>query len=170
MLHRLLPAWLHIAALRIAHPVRLRWWRLTGVTVRGCRVLVQDPAGRVLLIRHSYGSGNWMLPGGGVDRGETPLAAAMREVREETACRLDRVLAIGMVDHRPQERNHEVHLVAGWTDDAPQADGREIVEAAFFALDALPDRLSSPLASLLPDYVTRATVARPADQALPLHP
>lgn len=41
---------------------------------------------QVLLVRINYGKfkGSWILPGGRVDPGEHPAAAAVREVREET--------------------------------------------------------------------------------------
>ncbi|MBO0851081.1 MAG: NUDIX hydrolase, partial [Pseudonocardia sp.] len=38
--------------------------------------------GRVLLVRKTYGN-RWDIPGGYVDRGESPRAACRREVREE---------------------------------------------------------------------------------------
>lgn len=52
----------------------------------GGRVLVIDPARRVLLIheRIDDGSTHWLTPGGGVEPGETPREAAVREVVEET--------------------------------------------------------------------------------------
>ncbi len=87
MLH-LIPAPLHRLALKLAHAVRRRWWRLFQVQLEGCRVLAIDGAGRVLLICHSYGSGQWLLPGGGIARGEAPLAAAQRELAEETGLSL----------------------------------------------------------------------------------
>ncbi|MGW2678367.1 NUDIX domain-containing protein [Streptomyces sp. NPDC001436] len=68
-------------------------------------VLFTDGAGRVLLVRPGYGEpGRWLLPGGGIDSdlGETPRAAAAREVREEIG--LDRapgrLLAVNW-SHRP---------------------------------------------------------------------
>lgn len=48
-----------------------------GAVVRGRSVLFVRRAS-------SYGRGNWQIPGGFVDRGETLDAAVIREVREET--------------------------------------------------------------------------------------
>jgi 8-oxo-dGTP pyrophosphatase MutT (NUDIX family) len=56
---------------------------------KAARVVVLDPDGRVLLLHASDPAdatkGDWWeIPGGGVDRGESVEAAAVREVREET--------------------------------------------------------------------------------------
>jgi len=48
----------------------------------GVHALIVDADGNVLLARHSYMKG-WSLPGGGVGRGEPPLMALRRELREE---------------------------------------------------------------------------------------
>jgi 8-oxo-dGTP pyrophosphatase MutT (NUDIX family) len=55
-------------------------WRPTA------RILVADPEGRVLLFsaREADGESWWFTPGGGVNRGETVRAAAVRELLEET--------------------------------------------------------------------------------------
>ena len=55
---------------------------------RSARVMVFDPAGRVLLIRcvvmRAVGDFQfWLTPGGEIEAGETPLEAARRELREE---------------------------------------------------------------------------------------
>ncbi|RNM13091.1 (deoxy)nucleoside triphosphate pyrophosphohydrolase [Nocardioides pocheonensis] len=47
--------------------------------------------GRVLAARRSYpaeSAGRWELPGGKVDRGETPAEGAEREILEELGCRI----------------------------------------------------------------------------------
>ena len=63
--------------------------------VEGANVLATDADGRVLVVRPTY-IREWMLPGGRVERGETPHAAAIRETREETGLdvALDRLLLI----------------------------------------------------------------------------
>lgn len=51
------------------------------------RVLCLDPAGRVLLLRWRDPADDaifWEPPGGGLEPGESPLAAARRELHEET--------------------------------------------------------------------------------------
>lgn len=44
---------------------------------------------RELLLCHVTGQNHWDLPKGGIDTGETPLQAALRETREECGWRLD---------------------------------------------------------------------------------
>jgi ADP-ribose pyrophosphatase YjhB (NUDIX family) len=51
--------------------------------VVGSSAVVADSDGRILLQRRSD-SGNWALPGGTMDIGETLAECAVREVREET--------------------------------------------------------------------------------------
>lgn len=55
---------------------------LWSPSVFGVAGAVFDEGGRVLLVRQRYMTG-WRLPGGGVDRGEPPQAAILRELREE---------------------------------------------------------------------------------------
>lgn len=154
MLH-LIPARLHRSALRLAHALRKRWWRLRKPRLRGCRVLALDGEGRVLLVRHAYGSGKWMTPGGGLGRRETPVAGACRELREETGCVLIDAVDLALAEEPLHGATNAVHVVAGRTVDVPRADGREIVEAAFFAIDALPGDMPPPLRAALPGWVGR---------------
>ncbi len=155
MLH-LIPAPIHRAALRLAHALRRRWWRLAKIKLNGCRIFAFDAEGRVLLIRHSYGSGNWMLPGGGIDRGEEPLAAALRELQEECGCELKQARVFGVAEEPLYGTINRVHLVAGLAKGIPRGDGREVIELGFFSSDKLPQPLSPTLAARFEEWLEPA--------------
>jgi ADP-ribose pyrophosphatase YjhB (NUDIX family) len=55
-------------------------------------VLIVGPSERLLLIRTHKWQDRWGVPGGKVDYGETLVAAARREVREETGLELGRIV------------------------------------------------------------------------------
>ena len=156
----LIPAPLHRLALRVAHAVRRRWWRIAQVELNGCRILALDPSGRVLLVRHSYGSGNWMLPGGGIGRGEDPLAAAFRELSEETGCTLREARIVGVSEEALYGTVNRVHMVSGVAQGIPRGDGREVIELGFFDAAALPERTSPVLAAALPAWLSAARDAK----------
>jgi ADP-ribose pyrophosphatase YjhB (NUDIX family) len=61
----------------------------------GSSAVVVDGEGRVLLQRRSD-SGNWALPGGAMDIGETFAESVVREVKEETGfeVRIERIVGI----------------------------------------------------------------------------
>lgn len=65
-----------------------------SLVVGGSAVVVDDE-GRILLQRRSD-SGNWALPGGAMDIGETLAESVVREVREETGfdVRIERIVGI----------------------------------------------------------------------------
>ncbi|MFB6807715.1 NUDIX domain-containing protein [Streptomyces sp. NPDC056387] len=73
--------------------------------ITAASVLFTDAVGRILLVEPAYGRpGRWNLPGGGIDSdlGETPRAAARREVREEIGLDLEpgRLLGVNWA-HKP---------------------------------------------------------------------
>jgi 8-oxo-dGTP pyrophosphatase MutT (NUDIX family) len=134
------------------------WW--TRAVTLGVRAVVLDEANRVLLVRHSYTPG-WYLPGGGVDRGETAEAAAIREVREETGvlCR-GRPLLHGLFHNARLKRDHVVCYVIRDFDPAPvSAPDWEIAETGFFALDALPEGTTAATRRRLDEVVQGTPVA-----------
>jgi 8-oxo-dGTP pyrophosphatase MutT (NUDIX family) len=137
----------------LAHRLRRRTMALVGWRTRGVKVMAFDPDGRLLLVRHRYGRSDlWMLPGGGIARRETPAAAAVRELAEETACRLTAVTEAGRYEARAEGRRDTVFLFRGTTGDAPVADAVELAEARFFALDALPAGVSPATARRIAEH------------------
>ena len=58
--------------------------------------VVTDPAGRVLLCQQSQGHRFWGLPGGRIRPGESPVQAAIRDIREETGMETEIVDLVGI--------------------------------------------------------------------------
>lgn len=94
----LIPAPVHRALMPLAHAVRHRWRRWRKRPIAGVSVIVTNLPGDVLLLKHSYGPDVWSLPGGGLARGEDPLAAARREVFEELGVNLARIDLVTRLD------------------------------------------------------------------------
>lgn len=153
---RLIPAPVHRALLRWAHRARLVWWKVRKPRLDGCRVLAFDADDRVLLVRHAYGSGRWMLPGGGLARGEEPVAAARREFAEETGCVLAGARLLEVLEEPLSGAVNRVHVVTGRIDGEPRPDGREIVALACFAASELPAGLSPALAGPIGGWIASA--------------
>jgi 8-oxo-dGTP pyrophosphatase MutT (NUDIX family) len=51
--------------------------------IAGAGAIIHDLAGRILLVKPSYRDDTWEIPGGGLDIGEDPRQAVIREVKEE---------------------------------------------------------------------------------------
>ena len=71
------------------------------------RVLLFNEAGQLLILkRHggAYCPGQWCLPGGKIDYGDTPEKAAAREVWEETGLRLLHTEFLGFQNNPPMAK------------------------------------------------------------------
>ena len=141
LIERSLPAPVHRLALRIIFPLRHHWRRWRKVPIVGCNVILTDFQGDLLLLKHSYGPQDWLLPGGGVDRGEDTADAARREVKEELGLELKKLTPIGLIEGHISGSPHTTHLFAAVVDKQPRPDNREVTEARFFPTHSLPQPL-----------------------------
>ena len=115
----------------------------------GVRLIVRDPSGHVLLVRHTYTPG-WHLPGGGVDVGESAQESAVRECREETGYAVTADLRlVGVHFNRGySNRDHVLTFAADVADDlrrvalTPQA--LEIAEVRVASVADLPEGTTAP--------------------------
>lgn len=131
------------AMIQLAYQVRRWLLALFRVRTTGVKVMLFNPAGQLLLIRNGYGESDlFLLPGGGVSRRESPAAAAAREVREELGLTVRDVEPVWTFESGAEGKRDTIHLFKAIVDELPKVDGVEVIEARFFALDALPDGVS----------------------------
>lgn len=73
-------------------------------------------------------AGQWALPGGRLEPGESPLDAALRELHEEIRLELGPQSLIGMLDDYPTRSGYVITPVVLWAGDDPDIhpDPREV--------------------------------------------
>lgn len=132
------------AAEPMVRPALRLWWRVSRGMTLGVRAVVEDRAGRIVLVRHTYMPG-WHLPGGGVERDETAESAIRRELQEEAGVDLSEPpCLVGVYANLRHFRGDHVLLYRGlnWTACKSDSDG-EIEAIDWFAPDALPEDASA---------------------------
>lgn len=117
--------------------------------VPSVNVAVTDDAGRLLVICRSD-NGNWALPGGGMDVGESLADAAVREVEEETGIRCE---VSGLVGVYTNPR-HVIHYTSN---DEVRQEFSIVLTARAVGGEPTPSNESSrvewvPPATLLREY------------------
>lgn len=127
----------------------------------GVAAVVLDQQGRVLLgLRADLGA--WGIPTGHVEPGETAQRAVVREVREETGLEVAPEYMVGVYSdpcsqtfRYPDGRIVQfvtISFLCRPVGGEVRPDGREMVEAGFFA----PDQIPSPLMPMHPDWLRDA--------------
>lgn len=114
----------------------------------GVGVLVFDAQNRLLLGQRlsKHGEGTWSPAGGHVEFGETPEAAAHRELFEETGLTVEGMEFIGFSnDIFPESGKHYVTLYyrchKPFNQEAKVCEPDKLISWQWFALDDLPQPL-----------------------------
>lgn len=128
-LWRRFPLWMHILAARLVHAK----FRV------GVAAMIFDKQGRILLFRHTYRKFEWGIPGGGLEYGEQPEAAVVREVFEETGLHIA-VQRLLLADG--SKFDHHVSLIyLCELVDGVFRESNEISQIKFFDVSSLPPML-----------------------------
>ncbi|MBI1328461.1 MAG: NUDIX domain-containing protein [Alphaproteobacteria bacterium] len=134
--------------------ILLLWRAFLAPVAFGVSALVSDQAGRVLLVRHGYRAG-WHFPGGGVDGGELPGAAILRELKEEVGLeRSGPPELIGLFSRRVGFVRNLIALYRVRDVAFTFKPGLEIREAQFFETDNLPDSTSPAVRRRIAEFVS----------------
>lgn len=115
----------------------------------GAAILAFDEQGQVLMereFRYPVGQVIWQLPGGLLDSGETPLAAAQRELLEETGHVAENWRRLGSIWDNPAFEDMLIHIfVAENThfNGETNRDDHEWVTCEWVEMDWLKERVRS---------------------------
>jgi ADP-ribose pyrophosphatase YjhB (NUDIX family) len=121
----------------------------TELRLSVCAVVRRSESSREILLMRRSDNGHWGLPGGYVERGESVLAAAAREVREETGWCVEVGRLVGVysdparqvIEYPDRRRVQAINLCfeALAREAGPVGTPGEVTGVGFFAVDALPE-------------------------------
>ena len=121
----------------------------------GVITVVRRSDGLLLAFERTDVTGEWQLPQGGIEKGESPVQAAWRELAEETGLGDDHVELVGEHDHwtvyqwpTAMRRNHRLGQAHRWfffdarhDDIEPAPDGEEFGAWMWMTSASLIDRV-----------------------------
>ncbi len=127
----------------------------------GCGVLIENDKGQVLLQKRSD-TGEWCVPGGALDVGETYIQAAKREIKEEVRIDVDNLRLFGFYSGEDRMINYPnkdvvyslavIFITSDYTGEISDEDS-EVLEHRFFDRENIPvDNLFTPDARPILDW------------------
>lgn len=145
----------------VLYPLAKIYWLTFRPHVLEVRCVVEHE-GRLLLIRHTYGSMEWDLPGGGTKGSETPEDAAAREVYEEVGITLSGLRqAVVLRAGEDGRRVGTVVFCARAVGPELRPRRAEIYDEGWFDWDRLPRQLSPAARRIIALYRSGALPSDP---------
>ncbi len=130
-LWRTLPMWIHVLAMRLYRP-KFR---------AAVAAMIFDEQGRILLFNHTYRKFEWGIPAGGLEYGEQPEQAIVREFFEETGMQI-KVEKLLLAESSKGDHNISLiflcKIISGTF-----TESSEISEMKYFDLNNLPAMMLS---------------------------
>lgn len=140
------------------HWLRKKYWKVFKIETFGVRVLVFRE-GKVLLVKHRYGN-FWIMPGGGINKNETPEQAGVRELKEEAGITANKIdFKLGQYKNTTGGKNDNIScfIVTDFQEinnfKRTFIDYLEIGEMAWFEVNNLPKYISGPTKARIAEFL-----------------
>lgn len=119
-------------------PVQKLYWFIFRPKSLGVKCIVENN-GKFLLVKINYGHHRWIIPGGGVNKGESSVNAAIRETKEETGLDVDDLIYIGSYASTKYYKKDTVEIFLCKSSKTEiKIDPIEIEKAVWFARSEFP--------------------------------
>lgn len=104
----------------------------------------------ILLLKRSYGEKIWTLPGGGINKNESPEEAAKRETKEEVGINLENISQYGSFRHKGENIEDFVYVFAAEVQNKTfNSSNYEIEEARWFNIEDLKLKIAEQQTPIL---------------------
>lgn len=131
------------------YPFAKMYWFVRRPTTKGVRCIVRNE-NKLLLIQHTYGSRAFTVPGGGINKNESPIEAVRREVFEEVGLKLETVTILDSIFYNKEYKKDTIYICEANTAQTEIAiDTSEIKKAAWYERSNLPENISPILRKFL---------------------
>ena len=127
---RMLPMWIHVLAMRMFRP-KFR---------AAVAAMVFDEQGRILLFKHTYRKFEWGIPAGGLEYGEQPESAVVREFFEESGIQIKVEKLLLAESSKEDQRNISLIFLCTIVNGTFR-ESFEISEMKYFDVNDLPQML-----------------------------
>jgi len=124
------PMWIHVLAMRMFRP-KFR---------AAVAAMIFDEQGRILLFKHTYRKFEWGIPAGGLEYGEQPENAVVREFFEETGIQIKVEKLLLAESSKEDQRNISLIFLCTIVNGTFR-ESFEISEMKYFDVNDLPQML-----------------------------
>ena len=138
--------------------LRRKYWKFFKIETFGIRAVVLD-GDKILLVKHRYGD-YWVMPGGGIKKGDDPEKTVIKELHEETGIIVKNVaFKLGYYKNTTGGKNDNVHcyVVSDWEFDNQYkkrvVDLIEIGSMKWFGIKDLPAETSPATKNRIAEYL-----------------
>lgn len=130
----------------------------TTTTQQGISAAIIVRGDAVLMVRRRIKEGElmWQFPAGGIEDGETPAQAAVRETLEETGLEVKAVRLLGERVHPKTGRLMSYTACEPVAGEAHVADAEELDAVAWVTLEQIPDYVPYGLYDAVQAYLDGA--------------